>query len=67
MTREVEVNLLQPAGMKELESHAFARPHTDYVAFPERLVTDREEDFLILIQGREGGGADRGGGSGACG
>jgi hypothetical protein len=67
MTWKMELNILRAAYMKEVESHPFAGSHPDCVTGAERLVVDRKEDFLIVVDGREGCGAHRHGSSGACG
>jgi hypothetical protein len=65
--RQMEVNVSQRPGMNKVKPYALARLHADCVTGPERLITDREQDFLIVVRGREGCGARRRGSSGACG
>jgi hypothetical protein len=67
MTREMEVNIPQASCMNEVESYALAGLYADCVTSAERLVTNRKEDFLIAVDGREGCGAHRRGSCGACG
>jgi hypothetical protein len=67
VTREMEMNILRASSMNKVESYALARLHADCLTGAERLVTDREEDFLIVIQRRECCGVSRCGCCGACG
>src|SRR5947209_3270974 len=67
MPRQVEVNFVGGSGMNKVKPHALAGFHSDCVFGIEHPVTDREEDFLFVVNGRECRGAHRGGCSRACG
>ena len=63
----MEVNFFRRPGMNKVKPYALAGLHADCVTGLEHSVTDRKEDFLIVVGGREGCGAHRRGSSGACG
>jgi hypothetical protein len=63
----MEVNLVRGPGMNKVKPHALGGSHSDCVSGNEHPVTDRKENFLFVLDGRECCGAHRGGSSGACG
>jgi hypothetical protein len=65
--RQMEVNVSQRPGMNKVKPYALAGLHADCITGSQRLITDREQDFLIVVRGREACGAHRSGSSGACG
>ena len=65
--RQIEVNFSQYPGMNKVKPYTLAGLHSDGVSATRALVTDGEEDFLIVVRGREGCRARRRGSSGACG
>ncbi len=67
MPRQMEVNFVRGPGMNKVKPYTFAGSHSDCVSAIERPVTDREEDLLFVVNGRECCGAHRGGSSRACG
>jgi len=67
VTRQMEVNLVRDPGMNKVKPDALAGSHSDGVCGIEPSVTDREQDFLFVVDGRVCCGAHRGGCNGACG
>jgi hypothetical protein len=65
--RQVEVNLVRGPVMNKVKPYALAGSHSDCIPGMEHPVTDRKEDFLFVVDGRECCGAHRGGSSRACG
>jgi hypothetical protein len=67
VTRQMEVNLVRSPGMNKVKSYALAGSHSDCVSGNEHSVTDREQDFLLVVDGRDCCGAYRYSSSGASG
>jgi len=63
----VEVNLVRGPVMNKVKPYALAAPTRIASPASSIPVTDREEDFLFVVDGRECCGAHRGGSSRACG
>jgi len=67
MPRQMEVHLVRGPDMNNVKPYTLAGSHSDCVSGMEHPVTDRKEDFLFVVDGRECCGAHRGGSSRACG
>jgi hypothetical protein len=59
VTWQMQVNLIRTAGMNKPEPNLLAGSYADRRPVAERFVTNRDEDFPTLNQGREGGSAHR--------
>lgn len=67
VAREMEVDIPRASRMNKVELHALAGLHADCVTGAERLVPDRKEDFLIMVQGCKGSSTNCGTSGSACG